>query len=110
VTDVKAARAALDELTQVLDWLAASLLPGTTKPYRAPQMSAEKRAELDQVARHENALARRQKARSENVRRPTSTWSVSTWTSPPPSTTPSTGGLRRSAAGCCSGRTTSSGW
>jgi hypothetical protein len=70
VTDVKAARAALDELSAVLGWLAASLLPGTAKPYRAPQMSAEKRAELDQVARHENALARRQKARSENVMTP----------------------------------------
>lgn len=52
---VKAATTAVDELLNVLAWLAASLMPGTTKPYRAPQMSAEKRAEADALARLEKA-------------------------------------------------------
>lgn len=50
---VGSARDAINELRDVIDWLAASLLPGTAKPYRAPQMSAEKRAELDALARQE---------------------------------------------------------
>jgi hypothetical protein len=57
VTDVKAARAALDELSAVLGWLAASLLPGTAKPYRAPQMSAEKRQKRELEDRAYRLLA-----------------------------------------------------
>jgi hypothetical protein len=48
-----AARDAVRELLDVVGWLAAALLPGTTKPYRAPQMSADKRAEADARAKLE---------------------------------------------------------
>lgn len=50
-----AAEAAVRELFNVTGWLAASLMPGTSKPYRAPQMSDEKRAEADALARLERA-------------------------------------------------------
>lgn len=49
------AAAAVRELLNALGWLAASLMPGTAKPYRAPQMSDEKRAAADILARLEKA-------------------------------------------------------
>jgi hypothetical protein len=45
--------ALLTELQTTVDHLAANLMPGTTKPWRAPQMSAEKRAELDRQERED---------------------------------------------------------
>lgn len=42
---------ALNELAQAHDWLIANLRPGTSKPYQAPQMSDEKRRELDRQNR-----------------------------------------------------------
>lgn len=47
------ATAAIRELRQVVDWLAANLLPGTAKPYRAPESSAARRAARDAEARRE---------------------------------------------------------
>lgn len=41
------AHLAVSELIDIVHWLAASLLPGTHKPFTAPAMSAEKRAETD---------------------------------------------------------------
>lgn len=49
----KTARQAVTELAEIVTWLAASLLPGTARPWQPPQMSAEKRAELDAKARLE---------------------------------------------------------
>lgn len=46
------ARDAIRELRTALGWLAANLLR-TDRPYRAPQISAAKRAELDALARLE---------------------------------------------------------
>lgn len=43
----------LTELQTTVDMLAANLLPGTTRPWRAPQIGAEKRAELDRQARED---------------------------------------------------------
>lgn len=53
--DTTAATAAVDELIEAVGWLAASLLPGTRRPYRAPTMPDEKRdelARLDRQLRH----------------------------------------------------------
>jgi hypothetical protein len=44
-----AARGAIEELEQVVGWLGANLLPGTARPYSPPQMSDEKRAELNAI-------------------------------------------------------------
>lgn len=46
-------RALLAELQTTVEHLAANLLPGTARPWRAPQVSAEKRAELDRQARED---------------------------------------------------------
>lgn len=46
-------RTLLVELQTTVDHLAANLLPGTARPWRAPQVSAEKRAELDAQARED---------------------------------------------------------
>lgn len=48
---LSAAREAVAELLEIVGWLAVSLLPGTHKPYSPPQMSAEKRAEMDAADR-----------------------------------------------------------
>lgn len=47
------ARDAIAELRTAIDWLVASLLPGTEHPYRPPSMSADARAERDRLARLE---------------------------------------------------------
>lgn len=47
------ARAAVRELRQAVDWLAATLMPGTGKPYRAPTLTVEQRADRDRLARLE---------------------------------------------------------
>lgn len=46
-------RAVLNELLVTVDQLASNLLPGTARPWRAPQVSAERRAELDRQARED---------------------------------------------------------
>lgn len=43
----------LAELQTTVEHLAANLLPGTARPWRAPQVSAEKRAQLDAQARED---------------------------------------------------------
>lgn len=48
-------RQLLLELQTTVDQLAANLLPGTARPWRAPQVSAERRAELDHQA-HQDRL------------------------------------------------------
>lgn len=53
---VSPAQTAVEELQQCLDWLIWNLLPGTHKPYIPPQMSAEKRAELDRANREWNTV------------------------------------------------------
>lgn len=53
MTPTAAAQAAVRELRLAVEWLAASLLPGTGKPYRAPTMTAAARAERDLAARLE---------------------------------------------------------
>lgn len=45
------ARATCTELLEISVWLAVNLLPGTAKPWSPPTMSAEKRAELDDLTR-----------------------------------------------------------
>lgn len=45
--------AVLVELATTVDQLAANLLPGTARPWRAPQISAERRAELDRQDRED---------------------------------------------------------
>ena len=50
---VKHALDAITELRTAIDWLVASLLPGTEQPYRPPSMSADARAERDRLARLE---------------------------------------------------------
>lgn len=47
------AMAAVRELHEAVGWLAATLVPGTHKPYRAPTISPEQRAERDRDARLE---------------------------------------------------------
>lgn len=42
MTPTATAQAAIHDLIEAIGWLAASLLPGTAKPYRAPAVSAEK--------------------------------------------------------------------
>lgn len=49
------ARQQLDALTTTAGHLAAVLMPGTARPWRAPTVSAERRAELDRQA-HEDRL------------------------------------------------------
>lgn len=44
---------AIGELQTAIDWLIASLLPGTGHPYRPPGMSQEARAERDRLAKLE---------------------------------------------------------
>lgn len=46
-------RVLLDQLADTVRQLSASLMPGTSRPWRAPQVSAEKRAELDRQARED---------------------------------------------------------
>lgn len=50
------AREAIQELALVVEWLAANLLPGTGKPWSAPVMTSEKRAERDLANREREAI------------------------------------------------------
>lgn len=45
MSNLQAARTAIDELTQALGWLTANLLPGTHKPWTPPALGAEEQAE-----------------------------------------------------------------
>lgn len=44
---------AVNELQTAIDWLIASLLPGTEHPYRPPSMSPDARADRDRLAKLE---------------------------------------------------------
>lgn len=51
--DQTTAAAAVNELRVAINWLIAVLVPGTHKPYKAPTLSPELRAERDREARLE---------------------------------------------------------
>lgn len=52
-TATTAAQAAVAELLNALGWLAATLLPGTGRPYRAPTLSPAQQAQRDREAKLE---------------------------------------------------------